>query len=113
MFDGNKGLIYLRGGAAFERDRYSINNTTTGTQLFTASEDRTGGQIGAGFEYLFTPNLSAFVEYDYVDMGTRDVGFLSTIRNFTNPFSIHERKDVVKAGLNWRFNMAQPVVAKY
>jgi outer membrane immunogenic protein len=113
VLDGNRGLIYLRGGAAFERDRYSINNTTTGTQLFNASEDRTGGQIGAGFEYLFTPNLSGFVEYDYVDMGTRDVTFQSTIRTFTTPFSIRERKDVVKAGLNWRFNMAQPVVAKY
>jgi outer membrane immunogenic protein len=109
-----QALIYVRGGVAFERDRYSTNNLTTGLQLTTASEDRTGGLVGVGFEYLFLKNLSAFIEYDYADMGTRDVNFNFLTRpGLFNTYSIRERKDIVKIGLNWRFNLAQPVVAKY
>lgn len=109
-----QALIYVRGGVAFERDRYTVNSLTTTLPILTATEDRTGGFIGAGFEYLFLPNLSAFIEYDYFDMGTRDITFNSLVRTgaFTTN-SIRERKDVVKVGLNWRFNWAQPVVAKY
>jgi hypothetical protein len=63
---------------------------------------------------LFLKNLSGFIEYDYADMGTSNVNFVSTAgRNFTTTYSIRERKDILKVGLNWRFNMAQPVVAKY
>ncbi|QPF88570.1 hypothetical protein [Bradyrhizobium commune] len=46
-------------------------------------------------------------------MGTRDV-ILTDARapvTFTTQ-SIRERKDVVKVGLNDRFNLAQPVVAR-
>jgi outer membrane immunogenic protein len=109
-----QALLYVRGGVAFERDRYTITGLTAGLPLANASEDRTGGLVGVGFEYLFTKNLSGFIEYDYIDMGTRDVSFAPTtgVGIFTIN-SIRERKDVVKVGLNWRFNMAQPVVAKY
>jgi outer membrane immunogenic protein len=110
----DQALLYVRGGVAFERDRYAMNGVTANAVLATVSEDRTGGLIGVGFEYLLSKNLSAFIEYDYIDMGTRDVTFISVTRG--TPFqidSIRERKDVFKVGLNWRFNMAQPVVAKY
>jgi outer membrane immunogenic protein len=109
-----QALIYVRGGVAFERDRYNTTNLTTTLPLLTASQDRTGGIIGIGFEYLVLKNLSLFAEYDYADMGTSNVNFLSTDgRNFTTTYSIRERKDIFKVGLNWRFNWAQPVVAKY
>jgi outer membrane immunogenic protein len=110
----NQALLYLRGGAAFEHDRYGITTQAANLLLATASENRVGGFVGVGFEYLFTQNISVFGEYDYVDMGTRDISFASTAapRIFTTQ-SIRERKDVVKVGLNYRFNLAQPVVAKY
>jgi outer membrane immunogenic protein len=109
-----QALLYVRGGVAFERDRYSMAVVTGNVLLATAGETRTGGLIAVGFEYLLSKNLSAFIEYDYIDMGSRDVTFVSVTRG--TPFqidSIRERKDVVKVGVNWRFNMAQPVVAKY
>jgi outer membrane immunogenic protein len=110
----DQGLLYIRGGVAFEHDRYNISAQTTNLLLATASEDRIGGMVGVGFEYLFTKNISGFVEYDYIDMGTRDVGFAATLApgTFTTQ-SIRERKDLVKVGINYRFNLAQPVVAKY
>ncbi|MBR1086652.1 porin family protein [Bradyrhizobium manausense] len=109
----DQALIYVRGGVAFERDRYSTNNLTTGVQLTSASENRTGGLVGVGFEYLFLKNLSAFVEYDYADMGSRDVNFSFLTRPGSTTYSIRERKDIVKVGINYHFNLAQPVVAKY
>ena len=108
----DQALIYIRGGVAFERDRYSIT-TVAGLPFATGSEDRTGGLIGVGLEYMFMRNLSVFVEYDYIDMGNRNVN----LQFFNGPgfttYNVRERKDVVKVGLNWRFNFAQPVVAKY
>jgi hypothetical protein len=46
-------------------------------------------------------------------MGNRDVTFLSTTTNFTTTLKIRERKDVVKVGLNWLFDIGGPVIAKY
>lgn len=110
----DQALLYIRGGVAFERDRYNISTQVANILLATASETRTGGFVGVGFEYLFTQNVSAFIEYDYVDMGTHNVSFTSTAVPVTfTTQSIRERKDVVKVGLNYRFNWAQPVVAKY
>jgi len=110
----DQALIYVRGGVAFERDRYSTTNLTANVQLTSASENRTGGLVGAGFEYLLLKNLSAFIEYDYADMGSRDVNFAFLTRpGLSTTYLIRERKDIVKVGLNWRFNLAQPVVAKY
>jgi outer membrane immunogenic protein len=113
VLDGNRGLVYLRGGAAFERDRYSTTNLRTNLTELTAGENRTGALIGVGFEYFFIKNLSGFIEFDYIDMGTRDVNFYSTTTNFTTTLKIRERKDVVKVGLNWLFDMGGPVIAKY
>jgi outer membrane immunogenic protein len=111
--DGNRGLVYLRGGAAFERDRYLTTDLRTNQTELTAGENRTGALIGVGFEYFFIKNLSGFIEYDHMEMGTRDVNFYSTTTNFTTTLSIRERKDVVKVGLNWLFDIGGPVIAKY
>jgi outer membrane immunogenic protein len=110
----DQALLYVRGGVAFERDRYTIFSVTSGNPFAVANQDRTGGTVGFGLEYLFTPNFSAFIEYDYYDFGSRDVSYYSpTSGNLLQINSIRERKDVLKVGLNYRFNWAQPVVAKY
>jgi outer membrane immunogenic protein len=108
----DQALIYVRGGVAFERDRYTITSVTANLPFATGGEDRTGGLIGVGFEYMFTKNLSVFAEYDYIDMGSRNIDLRFVNGNGFTTYNIRERKDVVKVGLNWRFNWAQPVVAK-
>lgn len=108
-------LLYVRGGVAFENDRYNIYQLPLSTLAATGTQNRTGGTVGIGGEYLITNSWSAFVEYDYYDMGTKTATLTSTVTNL--PFttqSIRERKDVVRAGLNWRFNLGGgAVVAKY
>jgi outer membrane immunogenic protein len=110
-------LPYVKGGVAWERDRYSTYfgplTTQPGTIISTASEWRTGYTVGIGGEYAFWQNLSAFVEYDYYGFGTKTETFTPTTFSTQQLYDIRERKSVVKAGINWKFDWAQPVVAKY
>ena len=92
-------LGYVKGGGAWERDEYDF---TGGVIIGTASETRSGWTVGVGAEYAFTNFLSGFVEYNHYDFGDRDVIFLQN-NGFTSNVGIKETKDVVKAGLNFRF----------
>ena len=56
--------------------------------------------------------MSAFLEYNYYDFGTRTLTFLDPVGAFNDNISIRERKSVVRAGLNIRFGY-NAVVAKY
>ncbi|GKQ51621.1 outer membrane protein [Bradyrhizobium sp. Ce-3] len=96
------GLIYVKGGYA-----YSDNNETVtlgGAPVgFALSDNHSNGwTIGGGAEYMFAPNWSAKVEYQYYDFGDS---------RFTAPGalvpvgSFHNDEHTVKAGLNYRFNL--------
>jgi outer membrane immunogenic protein len=110
-------LPYVKGGVAWERDRYTVNfgplTTQPGVLFSQASETRQGYTVGFGGEYAFWKTLSAFIEYDYYDFGTKTNAF-TVVANGVQQFAdIRERKNVVKVGINWKFDFAQPVVAKY
>jgi outer membrane immunogenic protein len=120
-------LIYARGGVAFERDRYNVNQTnipllTTALTTFspnplaTGSQDRAGGIVGIGAEYLIAKNWSVFGEFDYADFGVRTITLQNTINQ--RPFlttDIRERKEVVRVGVNYRFWTGAPaaIAARY
>jgi outer membrane immunogenic protein len=93
-------MLYAKGGLAF-RDNADVAVFTTATGVglpFTQSRKDTGYTVGAGLEYLFTPNWSAKVEYQYYNFGTT---------NITVPAGLVSYRDdvhTVKAGLNYRFN---------
>ncbi|MCA1397452.1 MULTISPECIES: outer membrane protein [Bradyrhizobium] len=107
------GLIYVKGGYA-----YSDNNETVtlgGAPVgFTLSDNHSNGwTIGGGAEYMFAPNWSAKVEYQYYDFGDS---------RFTAPGalvpvgSFHNDEHTVKAGLNYRFNLGNlggPAYGRY
>ena len=65
----------------------------------TGINPRYGWTVGVGGEYLFTPWLSGFVEYDYYGFSNRNFTFFTDTAH-----SIRENKNVVKAGLNFRFS---------
>ena len=115
-------LGYVRGGAAWERDSYDTYfgplTTQPGALISTGTDTRSGWTVGIGGEYAFwvlgNQSLTGFVEYDYYDFGTKTIG-LTTIRTGgLTTYDIGERKNVVKAGLNWKFGWGNTaVVAKY
>ncbi len=96
-------LGYLKGGGAWERDEYWATTIILGT-AYTARETRPAWTIGIGGEYAFTRFLSGFIEYDYYDFGTGQIGLTPQITGLRRAFvDITETKSVVRAGLNFRF----------
>jgi outer membrane immunogenic protein len=72
--------------------------------------------IGLGLEYAFLNNWTVKFEYDYLGFGAKNVSFTSTcggcsFETFTQ--NVSADKHIFKVGLNYLFNMAGPVVAKY
>jgi outer membrane immunogenic protein len=99
-------LVYVTGGLIYGGQRVSATLVTPGLgPCFTAgcfasnSTTRTGGTVGGGFEYLFTPNLSAKVEGLWFDMGSRDL-FINNVESER----MRLQGVIVRAGLNWHFN---------
>jgi outer membrane immunogenic protein len=113
-------LFYFKGGAAWAHDRYNDQRLGTSGHNFINDETRTGWTVGAGFEWAFAPNWSAFAEYDFYDFGRKDVLLIdrsdpgSTILHA----NIKQTINTVRVGVNYRFNWflgkgKAPVVAGY
>jgi len=64
-----------------------------------------------GTEWGFAPGWSARIEYDHIFFDSRPVLISGTV-NLTNTSS-GSNVDLVRAGVNYRFNWGAPLVAKY
>ena len=104
-------LIYAKGGAAWAHNKYNIDNLSNFANGFciagvgcyvTASETRLGWTAGAGFEWAFANNWSAFAEFDYYDFGNHGVTFTSQIGT-SAPYNVKQNIEVAKIGINYRF----------
>lgn len=128
----DRALIYAKGGWAWENGQHSVTPTIPatlnggggggpqafGTSITSASSNlsRTGWTFGAGIEYAFAPHWSAFVEYDYLDFGTKGANSTHSLVLNNNggggPASLiiplqtsaTEKFNVVKVGLNYKFD---------
>jgi outer membrane immunogenic protein len=114
-------LFYVKGGGAWA-DFDTVNNsvnTLNGNfnQTTSGGEARFGWTVGGGIEYALGGSWSAKVEYNYLDFGTERVtrsGF-----NFLADEPVTAQRDadthlhIVKFGINYRFGVGGPVVARY
>lgn len=101
----NKLLAYVKGGGAWKDTDYSLTASFGGpTTTASASPTRSGWLFGTGVEYGFAPNLSAFVEYNYMDFGKDSISFTANPGGFVTPVNVSDKVHLVKAGLNYRFN---------
>jgi outer membrane immunogenic protein len=108
----NNVLLYGKGGAAWAGTKY--NENAFGVLATVASKTQSGWVAGVGVEYGFTPNWSVGLEYDYLGFGTTTLPF-TPVAAFAGPFNerISQNVQTLTARLNYRFNWAGPVVAKY
>lgn len=90
-------MLYAKGGYGWADTRAAFGFGQVG---------RDGYTVGGGLEYMFTPSWSGKVEYQYYDFGnvTR---LVAPVGNFRND------EHTIKVGLNYRFNLGGPVVARY
>jgi outer membrane immunogenic protein len=117
-------MLYGKGGAAWSRDSYTIQNlvdfggsncSNGGFPSFvgcnaTGSETRLGWVAGFGFEWAFAKSWSALLEFDHYGMGSRSVPFFvpnAGPNGVTNLVDIKQRFDVIKLGINYRLGWAR------
>ena len=115
-YAANDWLFYAKAGGAWMRVRYTedllsaglINTTvippiqiapgtTAATQVIT--DNRTGFTVGAGIEFGLVENLSAKIEYDFYDFGSKNYNF-----NAITPVSVSSNLHTIIVGLNYKFN---------
>src|SRR3954469_21495190 len=104
-------LLYGKGGYAW-RDHTKLPVAVAGVPAaFTTTGNRRDGYtVGTGLEYMFTPNWSAKVEYQYYNFG--NTTFTAGPADIVGT-RFRDDEHTVKAGLNYRFGWGGPVVAKY
>jgi outer membrane immunogenic protein len=119
-YSWDRSLFYVKGGGAWMEEKYNYGRAEPQAApffpMFTSSDTRSGWTVGAGFEYAFLSNWTGFIEYNYYDFGTARetevaVGLLAGSPN--QDLNIKSDLHVVKAGINYKFNWAQPLVARY
>jgi outer membrane immunogenic protein len=115
----NNLLIYGTGGIAFGQQNYSQTYAATVTLpavpanlVFNTAGVPSSNRITAGFaaggggEWKFAPNLSARLEYLYIDLNNSD-DVLSALSPPLSAFSAtshsHVRASILRAGLNYQF----------
>jgi outer membrane immunogenic protein len=98
-------LLYGKAGWGWVEQRLSV---TIGPDTFTADNSNFNGpDVGAGFEYLLTPNWSLWAEWDHIFARDKNVNFVGAdVERVRRDF------DKVLVGINWRFG-SSPVRAAY
>lgn len=90
-------MLYGKGGAAWMDVDYTA--TVPGLAA-TIGDTRTGWMVGVGLEWMFTPNWTAKVEYNYLDFGSESYSFAPVAPLGT---SIDTNVNLIKAGVNYKF----------
>jgi outer membrane immunogenic protein len=98
----DRSLFYVTGGLGFQGGSFATVAGVT-AEKYT----RVGWTLGAGYEYSFTQNWTAKIEYNYYNFGTRTLGpiYIGTVQS-----DVH----TVKLGVNYLFSTGpSAVVARY
>lgn len=97
----NNVLLYGKGGGAWVHNKYDLSDPTVPFD-FTGSDTRSGWTAGAGLEYGFTPNWTAFIEYDHIDLGAHSITAVDPA-NGSGTADFKQNINIVKGGINYKF----------
>jgi outer membrane immunogenic protein len=107
----NNWLFYAKGGGAWGQGSSTSQTFLNGAVVdatSTGTVNRAGWTIGGGIEWAFFNNWSAKIEYNHVDFGTQSVtvnGTFGPVAGAVSNVSGRDTVDIVKAGINYRFNI--------
>jgi len=107
----NQSLLYVKGGGAWAHDKFSVTAAPGsaicgGGLCQSVTDTRWGWMAGLGWEYAFTNNWSAKLEYDHLGFGRKRETVQGVFAS-SGPFDydILQTVDLVKAGINYRFSL--------
>lgn len=94
-------LLYAKGGYAWrDNTGLTVANAVQGSAFTVDGNKSDGYTVGGGLEYMFAPNWSGKVEYQYYNFG--NTTFTSGPSDIAGR-SFKSDEHTVKAGLNYRF----------
>ena len=99
----DRSLFYVKGGAAWGEFNYQNPDPVNSGDIFSANQTRSGWTIGGGWEYAFTPNWSAKIEYNFLDFGNDTVTLSGPLTGTSFTENIKNNISQVKVGVNYRF----------
>jgi opacity protein-like surface antigen len=98
----DRWLLYVRGGAAWAGDKYTVTGALVGTGFgFEGLDWRPGWTVGAGVEWAFSGNWSARLEYDYYGLGTRTILMTDNLNALSGLVDVKQNVQTVKVGVNF------------
>jgi len=103
-------MLYAKGGYAYSDYNESLTLNGAPVPFALNSSHHDGYTVGAGLEYMFAPNWSAKVEYQYYNFGKTNFVAPAALAQFGNT---RNDEHTVKVGVNYHFNWGGPVLAKY
>jgi outer membrane immunogenic protein len=99
-----QALLYVDAGGAYKRDHLDVTIPAIGFLSEFADANFVGWTVGVGLEWMIMSNLSFFVEYNFMDFGTKSVTFTTAPGAVGAPDIInHSQNDsTILAGFNIR-----------
>jgi outer membrane immunogenic protein len=83
-------MLYVTGGAAYGRGDLNVGGLSN-------NQFHWGWTLGGGVEAMVTPNVSARLEYLYVDLAKE------TYQSVLGPMNVGYNTNIIRGGLNYRF----------
>jgi len=92
-------LIYATGGFAYANIDTTVN-LSSGFNVLNSNKLETGWVVGGGVEYLFAPNWSGKVEYQFIDLSNQTISGVAA-DGFTDHMAFDNTFSTVRAGINY------------
>jgi outer membrane immunogenic protein len=100
-FAQDRWLAYATGGYAYGQFEHGVDATVIGSARI--QDTREGWTLGGGLEYAFWNNLSARIEYRYVDFGKKTYAQVPLGAGFLAPHTVDLTTQLVLVGLSYKF----------
>lgn len=97
----NQALFYVKGGAAWDHNRWDLSAAAVPGPSF--SENRSGWTVGGGVEWAFMPTWTAFVDFSYYDFGHGSTVAWATPVDVNTFTTGNQHIETVKIGVNYKF----------
>jgi len=104
----NNWMPFISGGLAYA----DIRAGQDGFGGTSNDQWRAGWTIGGGVEVMFAPSWTAKIEYLYADFGTSSVANYTPVGG-TLVGATERNVNILRGGINYKFDWGGPVVARY